>query len=77
MKEEDAAPKISISAIQSLEDVQVKLPSGVRIRINLDRATEEILAELKVPPTPRPAPARSCSNWRRKASTPSSSNPKK
>ena len=37
MKEEDAAPKISISGIQSLEEVQVKLPAGVRIRINLDQ----------------------------------------
>ena len=35
MKEEDAAPKISISGIQSLEEVQVKLPAGIRIRINL------------------------------------------
>ena len=44
MGEEDAAPNIAVSAIQALEEVQVKLPSGVRIRINLDRATEEMLA---------------------------------
>jgi len=31
MGDEDAAPKISISSIQALEEVQVKLPSGVRI----------------------------------------------
>jgi predicted acyl esterase len=30
--------------MQALEDVQVKLPDGVRIRINLDRATEEMFA---------------------------------
>src|SRR6516164_1448959 len=45
MKEEDASPKISISGIQALEEVQVKLPAGVRIRINLERATEEMFAE--------------------------------
>ena len=39
--DEDAAPKIAVSSIQSLDEVQVKLPGGVRIRINLDRATEE------------------------------------
>jgi DNA polymerase-3 subunit alpha len=47
MGDEDAAPKISISSIQSLEDVQVKLPSAVRIRINLDLATEEMFAGIK------------------------------
>jgi DNA polymerase-3 subunit alpha len=43
----EAAPKISVSQIQALEEVQVKLPGGVRIRINLDRASEEMLAQLK------------------------------
>ncbi|MFZ0744111.1 MAG: DNA polymerase III subunit alpha, partial [Terracidiphilus sp.] len=45
--DEDAAPKISVSAIQALEEVQVKLPTGIRIRINLDRVTDELLAALK------------------------------
>ena len=45
MGDEDAAPKIAVSQVQALEEVQVKLPSGVRIRINLDRATEEMLAQ--------------------------------
>jgi DNA polymerase III subunit alpha len=31
MGDEDAAPKISVSSIQALEEVQVKLPAGVRI----------------------------------------------
>jgi len=34
--------QIAISSIVALEDVQVKLPLGVRIRVNLDRATEEM-----------------------------------
>ena len=58
MKEEDAAPKISISGIQSLEEVQVKLPSGIRIRINLERATDEILAELKSAADAAPGPGK-------------------
>ena len=44
MGDEDSAPKIAVSGMQALEEVQVKLPTGVRIRINLDRATEEMLA---------------------------------
>ncbi len=39
MGDEDAAPKIAVSQVQALEEVQVKLPAGVRIRINLDRAS--------------------------------------
>jgi len=58
MGEEDAAPKIAINSIVALEDVQVKLPSGVRIRINLDRATEEILAALKTAADAAPGPGK-------------------
>jgi DNA polymerase-3 subunit alpha len=58
MGEEDAAPKISVSSIQSLEQVQVKLPTGVRIRINLDRATEEMLAGLKSAADASPGPGK-------------------
>ncbi len=47
MGDEDAAPKIAVSQVQALEEVQVKLPAGVRIRINLDRATEEMLAAIE------------------------------
>jgi DNA polymerase-3 subunit alpha len=45
--EEDSAPKLAVSSIQVLEDVQVRLPAGIRIRINLDRASEELFASLK------------------------------
>ncbi|HET6205232.1 MAG TPA: DNA polymerase III subunit alpha [Terracidiphilus sp.] len=58
MKEEDAAPKISISGIQSLEEVQIKLPAGIRIRINLDRATDQVLAELKSAADAAPGPGK-------------------
>ncbi|MGA7859809.1 MAG: DNA polymerase III subunit alpha, partial [Terracidiphilus sp.] len=58
MGEEDAAPKISISSIQALEDVQVKLPTGVRIRVNLDRATEDMLAALKSAADAAPGPGK-------------------
>ncbi len=58
MGEEDAAPKIAVSQVQALEDVQVKLPAGVRIRINLERATEEMLAGLKSAADAAPGPGK-------------------
>ncbi len=58
MGEEDAAPKIAVSQVQALEDVQVKLPIGVRIRINLERASEEMFAGLKSAVDAAPGPGR-------------------
>jgi DNA polymerase-3 subunit alpha len=58
MGDEDAAPKISVSSIQALEEVQVKLPDGVRIRINLERASEEIFAALKSAADAAPGPGK-------------------
>jgi DNA polymerase-3 subunit alpha len=58
MGDEDAAPKIAVSSIVALEEVQVKLPGGVRIRINLDRATEEMLAGLKSAADAAPGPGK-------------------
>ena len=58
MGEEDSAPKISVSQIQALEEVKVKLPTGVRIRINLDRATEELFAGLKSAADAAPGPGK-------------------
>jgi DNA polymerase-3 subunit alpha len=58
MGDEDAAPKISINMVQALDDVQVKMPAGVRIRINLDRATEEMLAVLKSAADAAPGPSK-------------------
>jgi DNA polymerase-3 subunit alpha len=56
--DDDAAPKISVSSIQSLDEVQVKLPMGVRIRINLDKATEEMFAGLKLAADGAPGPGK-------------------
>jgi DNA polymerase-3 subunit alpha len=58
MGDDDAASKISVSSIQALEDVEVKLPSGVRIRINLDRASEEMFAGLKSAADAAPGPGK-------------------
>jgi DNA polymerase-3 subunit alpha len=58
MGDEDAAPKIAISQVQALEEVQVKLPTGIRIRINLDRATDEMLAALKNAADAAPGPGK-------------------
>jgi DNA polymerase III subunit alpha len=44
--EEDSAPKLAISNITALEDVKLKLPSSMRIRIALDRVGEPALTEL-------------------------------
>ena len=56
--DEDSAPKISVSQIVPLESVQVKLPQGVRIRISLDRATEELLSSLKSAADAAPGPGK-------------------
>ena len=45
--EEDAAPKIAVQSIQALEDVKVKLPLNVRIRVPLEKASETTLTELR------------------------------
>ncbi|MGD0911760.1 MAG: DNA polymerase III subunit alpha [Terracidiphilus sp.] len=56
--DDEAAPKLSLVSIQSLEEVQVKLPTGLRIRINLDNATEQLLAELKSATDAAPGPGK-------------------
>ncbi|HEV2323216.1 MAG TPA: DNA polymerase III subunit alpha [Terracidiphilus sp.] len=58
MGDEDAASKIAVSQVQPLESVQVKLPEGVRIRVSLDRATEEMLAALKSAADAAPGPGK-------------------
>ena len=58
MGDEDAAPKIAVNSVQPLEEVQIKLPTGVRIRINLDRATEELYAALKNAADAAPGPGK-------------------
>jgi DNA polymerase-3 subunit alpha len=58
MGEEDTPPKISINSVVALEDVQVKLAGGVRIRINLDLVTEEMFAGLKSAADAAPGPGK-------------------
>jgi DNA polymerase-3 subunit alpha len=58
MGDEDAAPKIAVNSIQALEEVQVKLPTGVRIRIHVERVTEETLAGLKSAADAAPGPGK-------------------
>ena len=43
-RREDAAPKLAVSSIQALEDVKVRLPQNVRIKVTLERASEAMLA---------------------------------
>jgi DNA polymerase-3 subunit alpha len=56
--EEEAAPKLCVSAIQALEDVKVRLPMNVRIRIQLERVSETTLEELRELVASAPGPAR-------------------
>jgi DNA polymerase-3 subunit alpha len=56
--EEEAAPKICISSIQALEDVKVRLPNNIRIKIPLDRVSESTLVELRDAVVSAPGPAR-------------------
>jgi len=58
MGDEDSAPKISLTSIQPLDAVQVKLPGGIRIRISLDRVTEEIFVALKSAADASPGPGK-------------------
>jgi len=58
MGDEGAAPKIAVSSIQALEEVQVKVPTGVRIRINLECATEEMFMGLKSAADAAPGPGK-------------------
>ncbi len=56
--EEDAAPKLCVSSIQSLEDIRVKLPQGVRIKVTLDRASDQTLISLHEMIQAAPGPGR-------------------
>ena len=45
--EEDAAPKLAVSHIQALEDVKVKLPEALRIRVPLHNPDQALLNKLE------------------------------
>jgi DNA polymerase-3 subunit alpha len=44
--EEDSAPKLALSGIQALEDVKIKLPESLRIKIPLHNPDEALLEKL-------------------------------
>ncbi|MEO6802969.1 MAG: DNA polymerase III subunit alpha [Granulicella sp.] len=44
--EEDSAPKLAISSIQALEDVKIKLPDSLRIKVSLKNPDEALLEKL-------------------------------
>jgi DNA polymerase-3 subunit alpha len=44
--EEDSAPKLAISSIQALEDVKIKLPDSLRIKVPLHSPDEALLEKL-------------------------------
>jgi DNA polymerase-3 subunit alpha len=44
--DEDAAPKLALSSIQALEDVKVKLPDALRIRVPLHSPDADLLTKL-------------------------------
>jgi DNA polymerase-3 subunit alpha len=56
--EEEAAPKLAVSSIQALEDVKVRLPGNVRLRIPLDRVSDATLTELRDLVVSAPGPGR-------------------
>lgn len=45
--DDESAPKLSVSSIQPLEDIKIRLPQNVRIRVPLERASEAMLGSLK------------------------------
>jgi DNA polymerase III subunit alpha len=58
MGDDDAAPKISVNAIMALEEVQVKLPAGVRIRVSVDLASEKLFTDIKAEAEAAPGPCK-------------------
>jgi DNA polymerase-3 subunit alpha len=58
MGDEDTPPKISVSGVLSLEAVKIKMPSGVRVRINLDQAHEQMFHDLKSAADAAPGPSK-------------------
>ena len=45
--EEDAAPKLAVSGIQALEDVKMRLPEALRIRVPLSSTDHDLLGKLE------------------------------
>jgi DNA polymerase-3 subunit alpha len=56
--EEDSAPKLAVNSITALEDVKIKLPASMRIRIPLDRSSEVVLEQLHAMMVAAPGPGK-------------------
>jgi DNA polymerase III subunit alpha len=44
--EEDSAPKLSVSSIQALEDIKIRLPEALRIKVPLHSSDADLLVKL-------------------------------
>jgi DNA polymerase-3 subunit alpha len=56
--DDESAPKLSVSSVQPLEDIKIKLPQNVRIRVPLETASEAMLGSLRAMITAAPGPGR-------------------
>ncbi len=56
--EEDSEPKLALSSITALEDVKVKLPGSLRIRVAMERVTEGTLTQLHALIVATPGPGK-------------------
>jgi DNA polymerase-3 subunit alpha len=56
--DDESAPKLSVSSVQPLEDIRIKLPQNVRIRVLLESASEAMLGSLRAMITAAPGPGR-------------------
>ena len=56
--EEDSAPKLSVTAITALEDVKIKLPEALRIKVPLHNPDAALLEKLLTIFTDRPGPGK-------------------
>jgi len=56
--EEDSAPKLSLTSITALEDVQIKLPEALRIRVPLHHPDVALLEKLAALFQERPGPGK-------------------
>jgi len=58
MGDEDSAPKLEITGLQPLDEVQIKLPTAIRLRLNLDLASPELYNSLKARMDAAPGPGK-------------------
>ena len=56
--EEDSAPKLAISGLQALDGVKIRLPTAIRLRLNLDLASEELFATMRSKIDAAPGPGK-------------------